>query len=75
MREERAVKREAPHTNGHIKEFSSKEGWKLFDAAAMYYLGITGKEFIEQLEAGRFDDPDEDVDVAEVLALLPFARS
>lgn len=61
-------------TNGHLRELSPEEGWKLFDGAAMYYLGITGEEFIEQLEAGRFKDPDEDPDAVEVLALLPFVR-
>ena len=64
----------ASETNGHLRELSPEASWKLFDDAAMYYLGITGEEFIEQLEAGRFDDPDEDLDAAEVLALLPFVR-
>lgn len=65
----------AAHSNGHIKELSTKEGRELFDKATRYYLGISGKEFIERLDAGEFEDPDEDPDVAEVLALVPFARS
>ncbi len=62
-------------TNGHIKELSSEEGMKLFDNAAKYYLEISGQEFLERFEAGEFDDPDTDLNVAQVLALVPFAQS
>lgn len=62
-------------TNGHIKELSPDEGMRLFDNAAKYYLEISGQEFLERLEAGEFDDPDADPNIAQVLALVPFARS
>lgn len=62
-------------TNGHIKELSPEEGMRLFDNAAKYYLEISGQEFLERLSTGEFDDPDVDPDVAQVLALVPFARS
>lgn len=62
-------------TNGHIKELSPEEGMRLFDNAAKYYLEISGQEFLERLNTGEFNDPDVDPDVAQVLALVPFARS
>lgn len=64
----------APHTNGHFRELSDKEGLELFDGAARYYLDTSGTEFLEKLEAGEFANSEDDPDVSEVLALVPFAR-
>ncbi len=66
---------EQAHANGYIREFTSKEGRKLFDDAAKYYLGLSGEEFLKRLNDGEFEDPDEYPELAEVLALVPFARS
>lgn len=63
------------HTNGHYEALTDKEGFSLFDKAARYYLDIPGEEFLARLEAGEFEDSDEEPDVAAVLALLPFARA
>ncbi len=62
------------HENGHIKELSGKEGQELFNRAAVYHLGITGADFLRGLEAGKYEDSEDDPDVSEVLALVPFAR-
>jgi hypothetical protein len=61
-------------TNGHIKELSKQEGWELFDRASQYYLEIPGEKFLENLDAGEYEDPDVEPGAAEVLMLLPFAR-
>lgn len=63
------------HANGHFKELSSGEGQELFDRAAMYHLGIPGADFLRALEAGKYADYEDDPDVSEVLALVPFARA
>lgn len=63
------------HTNGHFRELSGKEGFALFDKAAMYHLGITGADFLRGFEAGEYKDSEDDPDVSEVLALVPFARA
>ena len=63
------------NTNGHYETLSDREGFSLFDKAARYYLGIPGKDFLAQLEAGEFEDSDDNPDVAAVMALLPFARA
>ncbi len=64
----------AAHTNGHFRELSDEEGLELFDRAARYYLAMSGTEFLERLEACEFDDSEDNPDVSEVLALVPFAR-
>ena len=63
------------HKNGHFKELSGREGLELFDRAASYHLGVSGAEFLKALKAGKYEDCEDDPDVSEVLALVPFARA
>ena len=42
-----------------VHYLTPEESWDVFDRAARYYLGMSGEEFIDAWDAGRFDaDPD-----------------
>lgn len=56
-----------------VQEVSLDEGQAMLDAAARLYLSMSGPEFIEAWDEGRFEDPDT-LSVQQVAALLPFAR-
>ncbi len=55
------------------EELSSEEGRELLDAAARRKLGMSGGEFLQAWDAGRFADSDT-LALHEVAALVPFAR-
>lgn len=69
------MQREAPQTNGYIRDLSSEEGRDLFDRKARQYLDISGDEFVQRLEAGEYGDPDDNPKVMRLVMLLPFARA
>ncbi len=52
-----------------------KQGLKMVDSAARFYLKMSGKEFIRRWQAGEFGNPDDPYrpDVTAVATLLPFA--
>ncbi len=52
---------------------SHEEGRELLDAASRRKLGMSGQEFLEAWDAGRFADHDT-LALHEVAALVPFAR-
>jgi len=57
-----------------VHEVSPTERWQIFDEAAQYYLGKTGKEFARAWDEGEFDaDPDEPKTM-RVALLRPDAR-
>lgn len=45
----------------------------LFHEAALYYLNMTGAEFIEAWDSGKVEDPERP-EVVRVVMLLPFVR-
>jgi hypothetical protein len=61
-------------TNEHIRELTREEGRALLDREARRYLGMSGDEFIEAWESGKFADNPDQSDVMYVALLLPFAR-
>ena len=68
------MERTAAREDGYIRELNEEQAWDLFDGAAEFYLGISGKEFVERWDAGYYDaDPDEP-NVVDVATLLPLIR-
>ena len=55
------------------EEVTAEEGRALLDAAARRELGMTGDEFLQAWDAGRFADSDT-LALQEVAALVPFGR-
>ena len=45
----------ATRTNGSIQDLTDEEGRTLFDNAARFYLGISGKELAERWDSGYYD--------------------
>ena len=70
--------RAAPQKNGHVEEMSAEESWDLFDQQARRYLNISGMEFIQKWDAGKYGDPDDrsknPPGVMRLAMLLPFVR-
>jgi hypothetical protein len=72
------------HTNGAagdpipgIHLTTREEGRALFDHQAKKMLGISGKEFLERWESGRYrsvPDTPEGRKVRRLVMLVPFAR-
>ncbi len=69
------MQREAPQTDGYIRDLTSEESHALFDRKAWQYFSVSGEEFIRRLEAGEYGDPDDDPRVMRLIMLLPFARA
>ena len=57
-----------------IRTLSRSEGYALFDRRARAELGISGKTFIKQWNAGRYAKRAERPGVVRVAMLLPFAH-
>ena len=51
-----------------------EEAWETFDEAARSYLHMSGQEFIEAWEAGKFDDDPDRSSVVLVSMLRPVGR-
>jgi len=73
-----SVKSQMLATNGVTQANDSKihfltpeEAWETFDDAAQYYLHLSGREFIEAWEAGKFDDDPDRPAVVRVAMLRP----
>ena len=56
-----------------IRTLSRSEGYALFDRRSRAELGISGKTFIRQWNAGRYAKRAERPEVVRVAMLLPFA--
>ena len=60
-----------------IYEPTWEEGRALFDDEARRLLGISGEEFLRRLDAGEYDDIEEDEvgrKIVHLLISLPFVR-
>ena len=57
-----------------VHELSVEEGAVLFDKTARKLLGISGQEFLARWDRGEYDDERENMAVAKVAMLIPFAR-
>lgn len=68
------MQREAPQTNGHPRELTLEEGRELFDRQAWRYLNMSGADFLQAWDSGKFDDPDSSPDVMHLAMLIPLAR-
>jgi hypothetical protein len=55
-----------------VRELSREEGHAHFDQRSRQLLGLSREEFLEQYLAGQLDP--EDIRVAELEMMLPFAR-
>ncbi len=67
------MEREAPDTNGYVKELTPEESRELFNRQAERYLNMTGDEFVRAWDAGELD-PDSSPDVMRIAMLLPLVR-
>lgn len=58
-----------------VVELDSEHGLELFDQTARSYMGISGAQFLELWDSGKFDGVDwDDVQgLAQVAIALPFA--
>ena len=57
-----------------VEELSPEEAWDLFDRASRRELHISGREFLQQWDAGAFrDDPDQP-GLMGVVMLIPLVR-
>ncbi len=61
-------------SNGHVRDLTPEEGREAFDKAALYYLDISGDEFIRRWNEGYYNDDPDDPDVVEVIMMLPLVR-
>lgn len=59
---------------GHSGELSDDEALDLLDRRARHYLHMTGREFIEAWDAGKFKDDADRPEVMRVAVLIPFGR-
>lgn len=57
-----------------VVELTREEGLALIDQQARRYLGMSGSEFIEAFDSGRYLNEPERPEVVRVAMLLPFAR-
>ncbi len=59
-----------------VSELSPEEAAAAFDRIAREALGLSGPEFIQALDDGKFDDVDPDAypGLLDVLMALPFVR-
>lgn len=57
-----------------VREVTPEERRQIFDEAARYYLGMSGKEFARRWDAGEFDDDPDRREVMRVALLRPGGR-
>jgi len=58
----------------HTRFLDEEEGKQLFDGAARYYMGISGKEFLRRWDAGEWQDDPDHYPIMALVMLIPFAR-
>ncbi len=58
----------------HVRVVDQHEGYEILDEAARKYLKMSGREFLEAWDAGRFTDRVDTPEVMRVAALIHFAR-
>jgi hypothetical protein len=68
-----SVNVESQESACEAEEISLEDGRRMLDEAARQHLNMTGAEFIEAWDEGRFADPDS-LAVQQVASLLPFGR-
>ena len=54
-----------------IHEVSPRERWEIFDRAAQHYLQMTGAQFIQEWDVGKFDTNPDEPRVTRVALLRP----
>ena len=54
-----------------VHELTKKEAHELFDRLAQRHLRMSGQEFVDAYNAGKFPDVDESPGIAELVLLLP----
>ncbi|MBA3413944.1 MAG: hypothetical protein H0U10_01800 [Chloroflexia bacterium] len=64
---------EVDHIANQIIELTAEETAEYFDRQARTLLGMSGEEFLRDLDAGRWDDVIDDPDYRDVLYLALFA--
>ncbi|MBI3213164.1 MAG: hypothetical protein HYZ38_05050 [Mycobacterium sp.] len=66
---------ESQVNDAEVIELTAEQGAALFDQTARAYMKMSGPEFLELWNAGKFDDTDWDdiPGLAEVAIALPFA--
>lgn len=57
----------------HVEYLDKKQGWKLLDANARKYLGMSAEEFLSRWDCGEFTDIDTP-EMMNVAFLIPFVR-
>jgi hypothetical protein len=60
-------------TNGHI-DLTEEEAHALFDREAHRRLGMSGQDFIDAWESGKFDDDPDQPAVMYMAMLLPLVQ-
>jgi len=57
-------------------ELNAEEARTLFDSLTRERLGMSGADFLDAYDAGKFDDvePDQVPGLTDVVMALPFAR-
>ena len=58
----------------NIKELTKAEARRMFDRQAKRYLNMTGSQFIEKWDAGKFNGKADTPAVIRLAMLLPFGR-
>ena len=59
---------------GTIKELTAEEGRDLLDAQSRKYLDMSGQEFLQKWESGKFDDDQDRPEIMRLVMLIPFAK-
>lgn len=57
-----------------VRELSKDQARRMFDRQAKRYLNMTGPQFIEKWDAGKFNGKTDTPAVIRVAMLLPFGR-
>ncbi|MGI8549540.1 MAG: hypothetical protein ACR2PL_01915 [Dehalococcoidia bacterium] len=51
-----------------------EEAWQVFDRQVCRSLSMSAEEFLAVWDAGRYEDPDQQPEVAWIASLLPLVR-
>ena len=65
------------HTKNGTKfqDSSPEESWETFDEIARKELGMSGKEFLDAWDAGKFDDNPDQPHIMHVVMLINTVRN
>lgn len=61
-------------TDVTMREIGIDEGREMFDRIARRTMNMSGEEFIEAWESGKFDGQPETPDLVQLVMLIPITR-